>query len=572
MLGLETHTTWEITDNFGIAAGNHQLTIGTHAERIDLVDDVLPYPGGIWFFNSLDSLERGEAASYVRDFPAAADSLVAFRVNQIGGYAQDQWMPARGLTLTLGLRFDVPYLPTPPTQNATALNQLGINTALTPSGNVLWSPRIGVNYDVSGRGTTILRGGAGFFAGPPAYVWFRTVYGTTAARALRLECTDSAVPAFTLDPSNQPTACAQPSPVAFPLAYFDPDFHYPRTLKVAFGVDHLLPGGIVGTLDFLYSRGVNTVHLVDVNLTGPVGVSAGEGGRTLYGSIDPVTGEATPSRRSNALGGVFEMRNGSGDRSYSITAVLGKRFANGTELSAAYTYTDARDRMGMGADLSGINAASTPVNGTLEQRDLATSWWARPHKVTLVATTNLPLGFRFGFTYAGMSGTAYTYVLNGDPNADGFRPFLDVSNDAVYVPRDAGDITLANPAQFAALDRYIRGQPCLENQRGRIMNRNSCRNPWVHETSARMAKRFGLGGTRAIEVTADLFNVLNFLDGDWGLVRETAADLGTVPLMEFLGYDTVNGRGIYRFTPVIRREINFDASRWRLQLGSAVFF
>ena len=140
-LGLETgHTTWEITDNFGIAAGNHQLTFGTHAERIDLVDDVLQYPGGLWFFNSLDSLERGEAASYVRDFPAAADSQVAFRVNQIGGYAQDQWMPARGLTLTLGLRFDVPYLPTPPTQNATALNQLGINTALTPSGNVLWSP------------------------------------------------------------------------------------------------------------------------------------------------------------------------------------------------------------------------------------------------------------------------------------------------------------------------------------------------------------------------------------------------------------------------------------------------
>jgi hypothetical protein len=87
-----------------------------------------------------------------------------------------------------------------------------------------------------------------------------------------------------------------------------------------------------------------------------------------------------------------------------------------------------------------------------------------------------------------------------------------------------------------------------------------------------MAKRFGLGGTRAIDVTADLFNVLNFLDGQWGLVRETAADLGTVPLMDFLGYDTANGRGIYRFTPVIRRDINVDASRWRLQLGSTVFF
>ena len=29
-LGLETgHTSWEITDNFGMAAGNHRLTFGT---------------------------------------------------------------------------------------------------------------------------------------------------------------------------------------------------------------------------------------------------------------------------------------------------------------------------------------------------------------------------------------------------------------------------------------------------------------------------------------------------------------------------------------------------------------
>jgi hypothetical protein len=63
---------------------------------------------------------------------------------------------------------------------------------------------------------------------------------------------------------------------------------------------------------------------------------------------------------------------------------------------------------------------------------------------------------------------------------------------------------------------------------------------------------------------------MNFLDGHWVLVRETAAD-PVGPLMDFLGYDTVNGR-VYRFTPVIRREINVDASRWRVQFGSTVFF
>jgi hypothetical protein len=88
-------------------------------------------------------------------------------------YAHDEWTPTRRLTLTAGLRFDVPFLPTPPAQNPVLLSELGINTAITPDGNVLWSPRLGFNYDLSGRGTTFLRGGIGLFAGRPAYFWLR---------------------------------------------------------------------------------------------------------------------------------------------------------------------------------------------------------------------------------------------------------------------------------------------------------------------------------------------------------------------------------------------------------------
>ena len=47
-----------------MAAGNHRLTFGTHGERIDLVDDVVGVPAGVWFFDSLDALEQGEAAGY----------------------------------------------------------------------------------------------------------------------------------------------------------------------------------------------------------------------------------------------------------------------------------------------------------------------------------------------------------------------------------------------------------------------------------------------------------------------------------------------------------------------------
>jgi Carboxypeptidase regulatory-like domain/TonB dependent receptor len=572
--GLETgHTLWQLTDNVGLVAGGHRLTFGVRGERGDLVDDVLDFPGGLWTFDGLDSLAQGMPAEYQRDSSAGSDSRVAFRVNQVSVYGQDEWAATPRLTLTAGLRLDVPYVPTPPARRALAASELGINTSLTPSGNLLWSPRLGVNYDLTGRGTTVLRGGVGYFAGPPPYVWFRNVYGTAGIRSHHLDCLGDEVPAFTLDPAHQPTACSTSTPTAGLLAFFDPGFRFPQSLKLALGLDRRLPGGIVGTVDLLYTRLVNSVTALDVNLAGPVGISAGEGGRTLYGSIDETTGRATPERVSTALRGVFPLRNGGGDRSYSLTAQLDKHFPGGTEISAAYTYTEAKDRMSLVADLGGVNNGSTPVDGTLEHRALRTSIWERPHKITVVGTADLPYGFQLGVTWIGMSGPPYTYVAQGDPNADGFRPDFGVSNDVVYVPRDAADITLADPAEFAPLDSVIRSERCLRRQRGRLIERDSCRDPWENETTVRFSKLVRLADRRTVEMSVDLFNLLNFVDDDWGLVRQTIGEVGNaVPLLQLVGYDTPNSRGIYTFVPVARRQIDVDASRWRLQLGATVSY
>jgi hypothetical protein len=556
------HTTWEITDNFGLAAGSHRLTFGVRGERIDLDENPPGVSWGAWSFENLDSLERGRASSYFRHYAFRTDDQLTFDVNQIGFYLQDQWLATPRLTLTAGLRVDVPFVPEPPPQNQVALDELGINTALTPSGNPLWSPRLGVNYDLSGRGTSRLRGGAGLFAGHPPYVWFRGAYLLNAPWTTSLDCFGSAVPEFTLDLRSQPTACGDGSPATFSPAFFDPGLHFPQTLKLALGVDHLLPWGIVGTLDFLYTRGVYAVHTVDVNVRA-LGTAAGEGGRAMYGTIDPKTGAPEKSRRTEALGDVYQLRNGSGDRSYSITAQVGKRFPNGTELSLAYTYEDAKDQMSMEHVLPWDQAGSTPVDGSLEDREVRDSHWERPHKVTLVATTDLPLGFRFGFTYIGMSATAYTHVVSGDANADGFD-----SNDAVYVPMDSSDITLTNPSEWAALDGQIQADPCLRSQRGRVVARNSCRDPMSHETTARFSKRFRLADRRALEVTADLFNVLSFLGSDWG-VPPFPNKFGGLPLV---GYDSANGRGVYEVQPVYQFPRDPGGWRWHMQLGATLTF
>jgi hypothetical protein len=294
----------------------------------------------------------------------------------------------------------------------------------------------------------------------------------------------------------------------------------------------------------------------------------------MYGTIDPTSGDAATARLTPRFRGVYEIRNGSGDRAISASVQVAKRFGRGAELSVAYTFTDAKDQVSTDGDFSFDNASSTPVNGSLEHRDFRPSIWEQPHKITVVGTADLPLGLRLGFTYVGSSGPPYTYVLQGDGNADGFGgSAIGVPNDVVYVPKDANDITLSDPAQFKALDNLIRKDGCLRAQRGRLLERNSCRDPWEHETTARLSKRFRLADRRGLEVTADLFNVLNFVRGSWGLVRQTVAGSGkTVPLLQLVGYDEANGRGVYNVLPVSRRQIDPDASRWRLELGSTLFF
>ena len=135
--------------------------------------------------------------------------------------------------------------------------------------------------------------------------------------------------------------------------------------------------------------------------------------------------------------------------------------------------------------------------------------------MTLAGTLSLPLRVRVGLMYIGVSGNSFTYIATGDPNADGLGQFGARNNDPVYVPLDANDITLIEPADYAKLDEVIRSTPCLRAQRGQLVQRNSCRSGWNGRLDARLTKVLPTTGGQALELTADLFNVLNFIDRDW---------------------------------------------------------
>ena len=175
----------------------------------------------------------------------------------------------------------------------------------------------------------------------------------------------------------------------------------------------------------------------------------------------------------------------------------------------------------------------------------------------------MPWEVDFSLVYTGFSGFPFSYVVQGDANADGIS-----GNDMIYVPRDSLDITLAAGQSWTKLNNYINGEDCLNNNRGRLLPRNSCRNPWQNFLNARVIKAISTVNGQSLEVSIDVFNILNALSSRWGRITQTA-QFEEQPMLVQTGYDALHQRGIYTLSLPPRPAVlsNSLSSRWRVQGG-----
>ena len=104
------------------------------------------------------------------------------------GYVQDEWRPRSNVSVTAGLRVDVPKFGNTAFDNplANALtfrdqdgSPVKYSSGSLPSTTPYWSPRMGFNWDVLGDQSTQVRGGTGLFSGKPPYVWISNQIGNT---------------------------------------------------------------------------------------------------------------------------------------------------------------------------------------------------------------------------------------------------------------------------------------------------------------------------------------------------------------------------------------------------------
>jgi hypothetical protein len=125
----------------------------------------------------------------------------------------------------------------------------------------------------------------------------------------------------------------------------------------------------------------------------------------------------------------------------------------------------------------------------------------------------------------------------------------------------------------------------LNEYRGEVVPRGTAREPWTNFLDFRINQEIETFSGQTLEITASMFNVLNFLNEEWGL-RESVSfnNYRAVQFEQYVDQDFINGRGsgIATSEDIGKPVLNFDpdnvtddeifntndlGSRWQMQIG-----
>jgi len=614
--------TFEFTNNLTIPAGSHSFTIGTKNLFYKPINLFGQNSMGAWTFANLAALQAGTPTSYSVSAPSPTDpanGLATFRANMYSFYVQDAWRFSDRLVVTGGVRLEKPSFEDTPPENPSVLQNFGRSTAAVPSRRTI-SPRFSFNWDITGDQRNQLRGGIGYFTGTPPFVYLSNAFGNSGLSGYAsLNCSGSTTGAQSLAPppfnqaniENPPTSCAPFTPATGPtrpgattaassnIATIDPNFRFPQYQKISAGYDHRFANGLVGSFEGLYTKSMSNPFYTNLALVGAQGRD--RNGRVLYGTLTPTGGTAlTRGGRTQ----VIDVTNVGGDYTYSLTGTLQKTFFEAFEGSLAYSYMQARDIASTTSSTQGSNYRyQRDIAGFLEDRSLTRSKNDMPHRIVSTGSWRLRTLTDVSFIYIGNSGSPFDYVYgvgsgtgSGDANADG-----QSQNDLVYVPRDAHDQneilfagfngTAAQQAtafaQADAFDRYIDNIACLRENRGKLLSRNLCRNPWQNQLDVSVAQSLQAFGRQNLQLRLDVINFANLLNKKWGIQRFSDQNNTCGPICSATTLLTQTGnliggttgrtqqtaQGIYTFNPTMK-PFNSDnaSSNYRMQLSMRYSF
>ena len=608
------YNSFQLQNNLTISRDRHDFTIGASLERYNSENSFFPGSQSSYVYNSLADFytdandflanpNRTTSPVNLRRFqvrsaniPGQTQPLQPLEVLYGGVYAQDEFRAKDNLRFTLGLRVDVPRFGDTGFENpeANALTfrdengqAVQFQTQKLPNTNLLWSPRLGMNWDVASDGKTQIRGGTGVFTGRPAYVWISNQIGNNGMLTGFEQFDNSRNRPFNPDPDAYKRAPTGTPAASYELALTNPDFQFPQIWRSNIAVDRVLPFGFTGTAEFLYSKDVNGVYYINANQSVPTTTFTGADNRPRYTDVCPAPGLQT--RLNCNITSAVVLKNQDVGSAWNAAFSLERGFMNGLFAKAAYSYGLARNTVDAGSIAFG-SWNNNPHAGDPNNPGVGFSANAAGHRFFTTASYEKQY-FGFGktgvsFYFEGRTAGNVSYTFNGDLNGDG-----GTSNDLIYIPRDASEMnfeqfttgtganarTYTVAQQQAAFETFIQQDAYLSSNRGRYAERGAVFLPMVYNADVSVTQDIFTnvaGKKNTVQVRLDILNFGNLLQDGWGQ--------GLRPIdsrvLNSRGADA-QGRALYRM-PLQGSELRtesfertaFTGDVWRMQLGLRYLF
>jgi hypothetical protein len=299
----------QAVDTLTIQHGDHLLKAGADLlyNRIDIT-----FPGalqGSYTFTSLANFQRGVYSQYQQAF--GQTSLLQSNPN-VALFAQDEWRPRPDLTLDLGLRYDLQWMPQP----------INLDT-----NNV--SPRVGAAY-APGDGKTVVRASAG--------IYFDRIPLRATSNAIQRDGTKYQTAVLSFGQAGAPAwpavLPAFPSGVLVSISTINPDVQNQYNRQAALQVERAVGTWLSAQAGYSYVRGHGILMSRNVNVPTLTAAQAAALGVANLGRPNPAYGNIS---QYDALGDAWF--NG-------LTLALETRRAPWGGVRVSYTLSKSEDDAG----------------------------------------------------------------------------------------------------------------------------------------------------------------------------------------------------------------------------------
>ena len=451
LLPLETSN--QLINNVTLTRGGHTVKFGAganfiHDERRSGVFARYTFPNVAAYTaarNGANPLGYSEFRETLGDPERSYDSVF------YQFFVQDDWKATRRLKINYGLRYDVYDVP-----QGDDTAPLAFSRDFKVDKNN-FAPRLGVVYALrEGARPTVVRASAGLYYEPPLLdIYLRALQNNGSPRFP----TFIVAPTSAIAPRFPNTLGSLPAGATLPPQSIDavaPDYENLVAFHTNFQVEQALTNNLSLTAGYIHSRGTRLPVYRNINVINPIRVLAD--GRPVFG--------ATP----NAATRLFPQFNhifvaeSVGNSNYDAgTLSLTKRFSQGYQFSANYTYSHAIDDAPE-QNLVAVVANTTSValsDPTNRRRDRGNSLADQRHTFVMSFVGRPSFTFeskvlerlvndnQLGIIATANSGEVFNITANRELNNDGVQAGAD---RPLFIGRNTG----RTPSQYNVDMRYSR--------------------------------------------------------------------------------------------------------------------